>query len=82
MKTKKSKNSFKIAILNGRAYQALKKYSQAQHYFDKAYTLLKNDNDSLEHTNEVSIKPLVSFEVIEGFLRMGDLYMELKRREK
>lgn len=39
---KEIQDSFKIAILNGRAYQALKKYSQAQHYFDKAYTLLKN----------------------------------------
>lgn len=78
---KEIQDSFKIAILNGRAYQALKKYSQAQHYFDKAYTLLKNDNDSLEHTNEVSIKPLVSFEVIEGFLRMGDLYMELNEEK-
>lgn len=35
----------------------------------------------LEHTNEVSIKPLVSFEVIEGFLRMGDLYMELNEEK-
>lgn len=43
--------------------------------------ILKNDNDSLEHTNEVSIKPLVSFEVIEGFLRMGDLYMELNEEK-
>lgn len=70
--------SFKLNILKGRTNQELKKYTLAQYNFDHAFQLLKSDSSSLEQTTTFNkLKPLISFEVIEGFLSMGDFYMQL-----
>lgn len=68
---------FKLSILKAKTAKALQKNKMAQHYFDGALILLKNSASDLEQTNIKDLKPIISFETIDGFLAMGDFYMEL-----
>ena len=74
--------AFKFSILKGKTNQALKKNKLAQNNFDEAFQLLIDDNSGLEKTTLNNLKPLISFEVINGFLDMGDFYMQLFKEEK
>jgi len=73
---------FKWFVLKAKTAQSLHEITEAQMYFDTAFSLLKNSDLSLEQINIDHLKPLVSFETIDGFLAMGDFYMELYKKDK
>ena len=72
---------FQLAILNGKTFQALYKNKKAEFYFNKAFSLLKDSDINLEQLEIDDLKPLISFETIEGFLAMGDFYMQLYKEK-
>ena len=75
-------NSFKFNILQAKTAQILKKTEEAKNYFDFAFMLLKNADLELEKLTISNLKPLISFETINGFLEMGDFYMELYKKDQ
>lgn len=74
-------NSFKFTILKAKTAKSLKKTNEAKSNFDAAFALLKNAELDLEKLTIKNLKPLISFETIEGFLAMGDFYMGLSKNE-
>ncbi|MCK0114589.1 CHAT domain-containing protein [Gelidibacter sp. F63206] len=75
------KYKFELAILNAETAQALNDNEKAKTYFDDAYTLLKDSDDEVEYVGTSESGTLVSFEIIEGFLTMGDFYLQLYERD-
>lgn len=71
---------FEIFILKAKTNQALKKNKLAQNNFDKAFQILKEGNSDIETVTFTDLKPLISFEIIDGFLYMGDFYMQIYRK--
>lgn len=71
---------FKWFVLKAKTAQSLYEITEAQMYFDTAFSLLKSSDVSLEQINIDHLKPLVSFETIDGFLAMGDFYMEIYKK--
>ncbi len=78
---KEISNRFKLAILNGKAAQALKEYNLAKRYFDDAFLLLNESESTIEKIEIDDLKPLISFEIIEGFIAMGDFYLQLHKEK-
>jgi len=74
-------NRFKLAILNGKTAQALNENDKAKTYFDSAFVLLNNPQENIESVEIQDLKPFISFEIIDGFLAMGDFYNQ-KFKEK
>lgn len=74
-------SKFELAILNAETARALNDNEKAKAYFDDAYTLLKDSDDEVEYVGTSGSGALVSFEIIEGFLTMGDFYLQLYERE-
>lgn len=68
--------AFQIAVLKAKLSLALNETNQARNYFDTALQLLKNDTLNIDPVTIQNLKPFISFEVIDGFLRMGDFYMQ------
>jgi CHAT domain-containing protein/tetratricopeptide (TPR) repeat protein len=77
----KASNKFKLAILNAKLAQDLNENKKTRIYFDEAFLLLNDSNKDIEHISIEDLKPLISFEIIEGFLAMGDFYMQLYKAE-
>ena len=75
-------NRFKYNILTAKTAQFLKKTNIAKYYFDTAFRLLKIGDKELEKLTLNDLKPLISFETIEGFLAMGDFYTEYSKKEQ
>ncbi len=75
-------NRFKWAVLNAQAAQGLKKMDQAKLYFDTAFSLLNASDKDLESLIFDDLKPLISFETIDGFLAMGDFYFKIFKEKK
>lgn len=75
-------NRFKLAILNANTAHALHDNKTAKTYFDSALTLLNNSQKNIETLISSDLKPMISFEVIEGFLDMGDFYFQLYKQGK
>lgn len=69
-------NKFKLAILNAKTAQALHKSENAKTHFDRALLLLKVSHVPIEQLTIKDLKPVFSFETIDGFLAMGDFYLE------
>ncbi|MFV0593268.1 MAG: CHAT domain-containing protein [Draconibacterium sp.] len=69
--------AFNFAILKAQTSQALDETAQARYYFDAAFQLLKKDTLNTAQTGINNLKPLISFEVIEGLLDMGNFCMQL-----
>lgn len=78
---KEINNKFNLAILNAKTAQALHENKKAKTNFDAAYLLLKSSDDEMEQSEVQGLKPLISFEIIEGFLAMGDFYIQLFKDE-
>ncbi|SFZ89415.1 CHAT domain-containing protein [Flaviramulus basaltis] len=74
-------NRFKLSIFKAKTAQSLLKTKKAQKYFDDAFLLLKNSDLGLEQIDIKDLKPLISFETIDGFLAMGDFYMEIYKND-
>ena len=74
-------NRFKLAILNAKTAQALHRNEIVKDYFDNAFLILKNANVDIESIALKDLKPLISFEIIEGFLSMGDFYFQLYKQK-
>jgi CHAT domain-containing protein len=69
-------NQFKLNILKAKLAKAFKNNAEAKTHFNLAFTLLKNSNTAIEKCDIEDLKPLISFEIIDGFLAMGDFYFE------
>ena len=68
---------FTLNILNAKASQALNDTKAAHSFYERAFALLSNsDASNLETISTEDLKPLISFETIDGFLAMGDFYMD------
>ncbi|WOD44628.1 CHAT domain-containing protein [Hwangdonia lutea] len=74
---KEISNQFKLAVLSGKAAQMMHQETQAQRFFDDAFNMLNNSNKNIEKLKIEDLKPLISFETIDGFLGMGDFYFQL-----
>lgn len=73
---------FELALLNAKAAQAFDTNKNAQVYYDDAFSLLENPDDLKVTSEDQAIKELVSFEIIEGVLEMGDFYLNLYKNGK
>ncbi|MCB0444968.1 MAG: CHAT domain-containing protein, partial [Gelidibacter sp.] len=68
---------FKLFILKAKINHKNSQNDVAQNNFDAALSLLKTDNTTIEQLTIDNLKPLISFEVIDGFLAMGNFYMDM-----
>jgi CHAT domain-containing protein len=75
--TEEISNKFKLAILNAKLAMAIQDNINAKTYFDEAFLILKDSEKDIESITTKDLKPLISFETIEGFLAMGDFYIQL-----
>lgn len=67
---------FTLNILNAKVSQALNDMKVANYFYERAFALLSTSYTSnLETISTADLKPLISFETIDGFLAMGDYYM-------
>lgn len=68
--------NFTLNIINAKVAQSLNDIKAANYFYEKAFALLSTTNASnLETIPTADLKPLISFETIDGFLAMGDYYM-------
>ncbi len=75
-------NQFKINILKAKTANSLMHNEKAATYFSQAFSLLNHTKKDIEHVTIEDLKPLISFEIIEGFLAMGDFYFLKFKKEK
>ena len=66
----------RLTLLIAKTAQALPNNQKAQTYFDEAFSLLTESDNSIENLQLQDLIPLISFETIEGFLAMGDFYID------
>ena len=73
-----STESFRLFILKGKVSDLLGDKKSAQLYFDKAFTTSINGEEAeIEKLSFEDIKPIISFESVDGFIEMGDFYFTL-----
>ena len=71
---------FRLYILKAKTSNELGNEKIAQVYFDKAFTnSIINDDISLEKIEFADLKPIISFESVDGFIDMGEYYFSLFR---
>ena len=75
-------SQFKYYLLKGKVAVAMGQNQKAKSNFDTAFLLLKNSKKPLELTTFKELKPLISFETINGFVAMGDFYFQLYKANK
>lgn len=75
-------SQFRYVLLKGKVAAALQQKEQALTNFDAAFSLLKNSKVALEQCSINDLKPLISFETINGFVGIGDFYFELYKTQK
>ena len=75
-------NRFKLAILNAKTAQEVHETENAKKYFDAAFSLLYKGKGTIENSTLQELKPLISFETIEGFLAMGDFYFQRYKKAR
>jgi CHAT domain-containing protein len=69
-------NRFKLSILNAKVAQELNETEMAKSNFDDAFTLVNTSKKDIESIEPKDLMPLISFETIDGFLAMGDFYLD------
>lgn len=68
---------FSLQILYGRALWGLGDTVGAKHHFERALEhTLKAKGNSLDGLSLQDLKPMVSFSTVEGFMTIGDFYMD------
>lgn len=67
---------FKLSLLNAKTAQGLQDNSKAITYYDDAFLILRISDQPIDALQIQDLLPLISFETIEGFLDMGDFYIE------
>ena len=75
-------SQFKFVLLKGKVAAALHENKKAKSNFDTAFLLLKNSKVALEKCSINDLKPMISFETINGFVAMGDFYFQLYKTQK
>lgn len=74
---------FKLSILKAKTTQAVNETKNAAFFYDAAFELLSIKKVSnLETLTVTDLKPLISFETIDGFIAMGDYYMNRYKVDK
>lgn len=69
--------NFTLNILNAKVSQELNDAKAANNFYEKAFALLSPSvAGNLETIPTADLKPLISFETIDGFLAMGDFFMD------
>jgi hypothetical protein len=75
IKGKERAELFPLYILNGKTLQALEHMNEAENNFQNALSEACLPNVSIAgHVSYKDLKPLISFETVEGFMAMGDFY--------
>lgn len=69
---------FRLYILKGKTSNALGDRTNAQVFFDKAFShSIARVDIPLEKATFKDLKPIISFEKVNGFIAMGDFYFSL-----
>jgi len=68
---------FRLYILKGKISNLLNNQTSAQDYFDKALFVFNETGEVQESLNFEEVKPMISFESVDGFVEMGDFYFNL-----
>lgn len=77
-KEQKKIDCFQQFILKGKISEAKGETINASKYFDQAFSnATLNSEILLDKVNIENLKPLISFETVDGFLAMGDFYFNL-----
>jgi len=74
--------SFKLYILKAKVAEALHQKEKARTFYDQAFSFLNNTKIDIERVTINDLKPLISFETMDGFLAMGNFYFQKFKEEK
>ncbi|MEN8125363.1 MAG: CHAT domain-containing tetratricopeptide repeat protein [Bacteroidota bacterium] len=69
---------FRLFILKGKISDLLDDKISAQEYFDKALLIFdKGEKTQMGNVRFEDLKPIISFESVDGFIQMGDFYFNI-----
>ena len=69
---------FRLFILKGKISNLLEDKISANEYFEKAFLIFyKGEKIQIERVGFEDLKPIISFESVDGFIQMGDFYYNL-----
>src|SRR5690606_33180400 len=69
-------NKFNWTIQYAKTTQGLHDHKQARQFMDDAFSILNTSDKTIESASLSDIKPIISFETIDGFMVMGDFYLQ------